>query len=93
MSLSELCRQRLGSKLYDSFDVFGTLPAMLLLFNDSPADQPICCDLKEVSGLISLLFGGIYYRLDIADKLSLVRVHAIGFIRLGLHIANLRNLL
>lgn len=67
------CRQRLRCEFYDSFAIFGTLPAMLLLFDNSPADQPICSDLKEVCGLICLLFSGMYYRLYIAIPVAAVR--------------------
>ena len=47
---------------------------MLLLFDDSFSNKPVSRDLKEVSGLICLLFGGIYYRLYIADELSVISV-------------------
>ncbi len=66
---------------------------MLLLFNNASADKPVSSDLKEVGGLICLLFGGIYYRLYITDKLSVISVDIVVFLQLGFHFAKLRILL
>ena len=66
---------------------------MLLLFDDSFSNKPVSRDLKEVSGLICLLFGGIYYRLYITDKLSIISVDIVVFLQLGFHFAKLRILL
>ena len=66
---------------------------MLLLLDNSFSDKPVRSDLKEVCGLICLLFGGIYYRLYIADKLSVISVDIVVFFQLGFHFAKLRILL
>ena len=66
---------------------------MLLLFDNSFSNKPVGRDLKEVGGLICLLFGGIYYSLYFADKLSVISVDIVVFLQLGFHLAKLRILL
>ena len=66
---------------------------MLLLFYNASADKPVADYLVYVSGLICLLFGGIYYRLYITDKLSVISVDIVVFLQLGFHFAKLRILL